>query len=173
MLAENTHIKRLILSIPLTMGWIIYTGQANIGNIVLGYIFSFAVLLAVGFRGENFALKNIPRQTVNLVIYVLRLGYEVLISGLTVTRLTLTPSLPIKPDMAKVKTQDETRNPVISAISAHGITITPGELVVDFEENEEEGVIMIVHSLHMDQSVHTLDSDQTTRLEQIKGILGL
>ena len=71
-----------------------------------------------------------------------------------------------------VNTQDETENELISAVSAHGITITPGELVVDFEETDEEGVMMIVHSLNLDTSGQSLDEDQSMRLARIKGILG-
>jgi multicomponent Na+:H+ antiporter subunit E len=165
-------LKRLILAFPLTIGWVIYTAQPSINNIILGYVFSFAVLVAIGVRGDSFNLKNIPRQVFNVVLYTVFLGYEVLIAGLQVTRLILTPSLPIKPGIIHVNTQDETESPVISAISAHGITITPGELVIDFEETSDDGLIMIVHSLNIEQSAPNLDHDQTIRLKRIKGMLG-
>lgn len=165
-------LKRLFMAVPLTIGWLIYTSQLTPGNVVVGYVFSFAVLVAFGFKGETFKLQNIPRQLVNIVIYVLFLSYEVLMSGLTVARIALSPSLPINPALAKINTQDETENPVISAISAHGITITPGELVVDFEETGDDGVLMIIHSLEMDKSAPNLNTDQTKRLKRIKGMLG-
>jgi len=165
-------LKRLILAIPLAIGWTIYTAQPNIGNIVLGYLFSFIVLSGIGVSGETFNLKNIPRQVLTIIAYVIFLAYEVLIAGVTVARIALSPTLPINPGLTKVNTQDETENPVVSAISAHGITITPGELVVDYEETTEDGVLMIVHSLQLDKSKPNLDSDQTRRLKSIKGILG-
>lgn len=165
-------MKRLVVAVPLALGWTIYTAQITLGNIILGYIFSVAVLSAIGARGDNFNLKNVPMQLVNTIMYILLLALEVLKAGIEVTRIALSPSLPIDPDIAKVNTQDETENPVISAISAHGITITPGELVIDFEETHEDGVLMIVHSLNMKESNPTLDSDQTRRLKRIKGILG-
>ena len=145
-------IKRLFIAIPLTIGWIIYTSQITPGNFVVGYLFSFAVLVAIGFKGETFNLKNMPLQIANTIAYVFLLSLDVLMAGLTVARITLSPSLPIKPALVKVNTQDETENPVISAISAHGITITPGELVVDFEETNADGVLMIVHTLDIDES---------------------
>lgn len=165
-------LKRIILAVPLAIGWTIYTAQLTVGNILLGYVFSLAILIAIGFRGDTFNVKNLPMQTVNLILYILFLGYEVFISGLEVARITLSPGLPIQPDIAEVNTQDKTENPVISAISAHGITITPGELVIDFEETTEDGVLMIVHSLNMEKSRPKLDDDQTVRLNRIKGILG-
>jgi len=165
-------LKRFILAFPLAIGWIIYTGQLTLGNIILGYIFSVAVLIAVGVQGDTFNLKNIPLQVFNLTIYTLLLGYDVLKAGIDVARIILSPSLPIQPDLIEVNTQDKTENSVISAISAHGITITPGELVVDFEETTDDGVMMVVHSLNIEQSRLNLDSDQTIRLKRIKGILG-
>lgn len=165
-------LKRLILAVPLAIGWTIYTAQPSIGNVLVGYVFSVLVLAAIGVKGETFRLKNIPLQVVILILYVLFLAYEVLLAGLTVARITLTPSLPINPGMAKINTQDETENPVISAISAHGITITPGEMVVDFEEITDDGVLMIVHSLQIEKSISSLNDDQTSRLKSIKGILG-
>lgn len=165
-------LKRIILAVPLAIGWTIYTAQLTIGNIILGYIFSLIVLFAIHVQGDTFHIKNLPMQIVNLVVYILFLAREVLISGIEVARITLMPSLPIQPGIAEVNTQDKTENPVISAVSAHGITITPGELVIDYEQTSDDGVLMIVHSLNIEKSKLKLDSDQTVRLKRIKGILG-
>lgn len=164
--------KRFVLAVPLAIGWTIYTNQPTIGNIVLGYIFSVVVLFAINMQGDSFNLKNIPLQIANLVIYIFLLAYEVLKAGVEVARITLSPTMPIQPGTARIHTQDDTENPVVSAISAHGITITPGELVIDFEETSDDGVWMIVHSLNIEKSKSKLDNDQTTRLKRIKGILG-
>ena len=164
-------IKRLILAIPLTIGWTIYTSQPTMGNIVLGYIFSVVVLFAIRVQGDSFKFKNLPRQIVNLVLYIVFLSYEILKAGIGVARIALSPTMPIKPGTTPVSTQDETGNEVISAISAHGITITPGELVIDFDERDD-GVYMIVHSLNIETSKPNLDNDQSKRLKRIKGILG-
>jgi len=165
-------LKRLILAVPLAIGWTIYTAQLTIGNIILGYFFSFIVLVAVGVRGDNFRLNNIVRQIFYIIAYILLLSKEVLISGLQVARITLMPSLPIDPGVISINTQDETESAVISAISAHGITITPGELVIDFEDTPDDGLLMVVHSLNLTESAFNLDNDQTIRLQRIKGILG-
>ena len=164
--------KVMILALPLAMGWTIYTAQPTLGNFLLGYIFSVSVLMATGIRGESVRLRNAPRQLYNLVAYTVFLASEVLSAGVKVSHVILMPSLPIKPGISSVNTQDETENEVISAVSAHGITITPGELVVDFEETYEEGVMMIVHSLNLDTSGQSLEEDQRKRLVRIKGILG-
>ena len=165
-------LKRLILSLPLAIGWTIYTAQPTPGNFLLGYVFSLVVLVGTGVRGDSFILRNAPKQLFNLVAYIFLLAKEVLVSGLQVARIILSPSLSIRPGLLTVNTQDATESQVISAVSAHGITITPGELVVDFEETAEDGMLMIVHSLNIADSSQYLDSHQSIRLRRIKGILG-
>ena len=162
----------MIMALPLAIGWTIYTAQPTPGNFLLGYVFSISVLVATGLRGESLRLRNAPRQLYNLVAYTVYLATEVLSAGIKVSLVILTPSLPINPGISTVNTQDNTENELISAISAHGITITPGELVVDFEESNEGGVSMIIHSLNIDSSGQSLEDDQRKRLARIKGILG-
>lgn len=168
----RSSTKVFFLALPLAIGWTIYTAQPTPGNFLLGYIFSVSVLIATGIRGENIRLKSAPRQLYNLVAYTVYLATEVLSAGVKVSRVILMPSLPINPGISTVNTQDVPENELISAVSAHGITITPGELVVDFEETQDEGVKMIVHSLNLDASGPRLEADQTKRLARIRGILG-
>ena len=165
-------VKRIVLALPLALGWTIYTAQPTPGNFLLGYVFSVIVLMATGLRGESFNLRNAPRQLYNLLAYTIFLAYEVFVAGIQVAQITLRPSLPIDPGMSSISTQDPASDALISAISAHGITITPGELVVDFEEIGHDEVRMIVHSLNIAKSTQTLDSAQAVRLKRIKGILG-
>ena len=163
--------KRLVMALPLALGWTIYTAQPTPGNFLLGYFVSLVAVGATSFSGESFRLKNPPRQLYNLISYTLYMASEVLLAGIGVARIILSPSLPIKPGMSRVDTQDSSSSELISAASAHGITITPGELVVDFDESAD-GVAMIVHSLNIDESAPKLDADQGTRLRRIREILG-
>ena len=164
--------KSLVMALPLAIGWTIYTAQPTPGNFVLAYIFSLVVIMATGQRFDNFHLRNAPLQLYNLIAYVLFLANEVLVSGLKVALIVLAPELKISPDTTELNTFDESKNDLISAISAHGITITPGELVVDFKETNGQGATMIVHSLTSEASAERLENEQRLRLKRIKGILG-
>lgn len=161
-----------MLALPLALGWTIYTAQPTPGNFLLGYIFSAVVLLATGLQGESVNLRSPKKQLYYLLLYVVYLSSEVFVSGIKVALIILTPSMPIEPGITAISTQDDTGNSLMSAVSAHGITITPGELVVDFEESRDDGVLMIVHSLDVKKSRLNLDHDQSIRLRRIKGILG-
>ena len=164
--------KTLVMALPLAIGWTIYTAQPTPGNFLLAYVLSLVVILATGQRGDNFRLRNLPLQLYNLIAYVLFLANEVLVSGVKVALIVLAPNLKISPGTTELSTFDESRNDLISAISAHGITITPGELVVDFKEANGQGATMIVHSLTSEASAERLEEDQRLRLKRIKGILG-
>ena len=164
--------KVLVMALPLAIGWTIYTAEPTPGNLLLAYVFSLVVLLATGQRGDNFRLRNAPVQIYNLIAYVLFLALEVLVSGVKVALVVIARELKISPGTTELSTFDESNNELISAVSAHGITITPGELVVDFKESATEGATMIVHSLNLEISAKRLEQDQRLRLKRIKGILG-
>ena len=164
--------KAMVMALPLAIGWTIYTAEPTPGNFLLAYVFSLVVIVATGQRGEGFRLRNAPLQIYNLIAYVLFLAYEVLVSGVKVALVVLAPELKISPGTTELSTFDESQNELISAVSAHGITITPGELVVDFNETSEGTATMIVHSLNVETSSKRLERDQQARLRRIKGILG-
>ena len=164
--------KIMVMALPLAIGWSIYTAEPTPGNFLLAYVFSLVVIVATGLRGDSFRLRNAPRQVYNLFAYVLFLAFEVLVSGVKVALIVLDPDLKISPGTTELSTFDESKNELISAVSAHGITITPGELVADFKETSDNGVIMIVHSLNTEISAKRLEHDQRARLKRIKGILG-
>ena len=162
----------MVMALPLAIGWTIYTAQPTPGNFLLAYVLSLLVITATGQRGDSFRLRNAPLQIYNLIAYVLFLAFEVLVSGVKVALVVIAPDLKIRPGTTELSTFDESQNELISAVSAHGITITPGELVVDFKESAGEGATMIIHSLNLDFSAKRLEQDQRLRLKRIKGILG-
>ena len=164
--------KALILALPLACAWTVYTAQPTPGNFALGYLFSLLGILAAGLRGDSLRIRNAPRQVYNLVVYTLYMSKEIFLAGWNVAFIVLSPKMPIAPGRTLVNTGDATEDDLISAASAHGITITPGELVVDFQETSDDGVLMIVHSLNMEESGGNLERDQAMRLKRIKGILG-
>ena len=168
----RSALKPLVTALPLALGWTIYTAQPTPGNFLLGYGFSLLVMTATGLRGDSLRMRSAPRQLFNLAAYIVYMAYEILAAGLNISRIILSPNLSIDPGLTEVYTRDSSESELISAISAHGITITPGELVVDFEETTDTGVKMIVHSLNHDSSAQDLEADQAVRLKRIQGILG-
>lgn len=160
----------LLLAFPMSIGWVILTNQLALDNLILGYLIGVGILLLVRAERDTLKVARLPSQLFWLGVYVLRLGWDILRSSIDVALLVLRPRLSINPGFERVSTQDPTQDPLIGAISAHAITITPGEMVVDFDENDP--TIMVVHCLDIESARKTLNHDQSERLKLIKRILG-
>lgn len=172
-------IQTLLLAVPLGLFWMITTGQFSLPTFIVGYMVGVGVLIIVrtntSFDEDNVEvnLARIPAQVFWLIVYILRLAWETFVSGLDVARRALSPSMPIDPGVVRIDTQDSENDSLVSALSAHSITITPSELVMDFEYDAEGNNIMLVHTLDKNASDReTLEREQKERLVIIRRILG-
>lgn len=168
-----------VYSLPMSVFWMIFANQFSVEGFVIGYIAGFAVLYLLHINTpdpreqQRFYLHKLPFQALWLLYYTLKMGWDVLISGLDVARRILWPRLLIDPYIHRIETGDNTNNSIISALSAHSITITPGEMVVDYETSEDGRTVMLVHSLDRNSSTpEKLQRDQDDRLKLIKRIIG-
>jgi multicomponent Na+:H+ antiporter subunit E len=96
------------------------------------------------------------------------LGHDIWLSSVDVARRVLNPDMPLNPGILRVDTQDEDESDITAAFSAHGITITPGELVVDFDGS----LTMYVHCLDMEESAKHAVAAQARRLKLLRRIIG-
>ena len=160
-----------LLSIPMTLIWLSLTAQYTLEGAVLGYGLSWLILFGVVDRqqvSQQVRLHRLPRQIFWAGVYIVWLLWDTLRSGLDVTRRVLANPLKIDPAMVDVPIQDKNRQASIAALSAHAITLTPGELVVDFID---DNTIMQVHTIDREATTANATSAQTRRLAKIKRIL--
>lgn len=157
----------LLLALPLALGWMIITTQFNPGGLLVGYILGVLAVFLIRPPVERLSLRTLPTQLVALVIYILTLFRDIFLSSIFVARLALAPRMRLRPGLMRVFTGDNQKREIVAALSAHNITITPGELVVDFEENEA----MLVHTLDLSLSERTALSNQSRRRNMISRIL--
>jgi multicomponent Na+:H+ antiporter subunit E len=115
-------------------------------------------------------LKNVPGQFVAIISYVFILAVDIMRSGIDVAQRVLSPKMNIDPGMYVLRVHDPDERGIVEAISAHGITITPGSLVIDFDEDRD---IVIVHVLDRNKwTVASLDAEQLVRVRRIHRMLG-
>lgn len=146
--------------------WIAMTNQPNLAGFGLGFLVGFALLVALrGKQGVDVDLYKVPRQFLWTLAYVLVLSRDILISGWDVT-LRIVGIRPINSGIIKVPVGDT--RPSVGALTAHGITITPGQLVVDFDHDEN----VYVHCLDVEASLASIGGDQEKRLKFYRGMLG-
>jgi len=107
-------------------------------------------------RGAGLPLRRIPRAVVALAIYVPRLIVDIVKCGITVAGYILDPKLPIRPGIIAVRSNG---NDVVTALSAHAITVTPGEQVLEIDDDGT----MYTHCLDAVSSAAGADAAQAAR----------
>jgi multicomponent Na+:H+ antiporter subunit E len=168
----------LILAFPLAIVWVIFTRQALPQGFLVGYI-AGAMIVWIVRANTNFEREEQPvrptrilSQLWAILIYSINLTIEIFVSGIDVALRVLAPKVDVKPGLYRISTQDPSNNSIVSALSAHGITITPGTLVVDYEMIDGQ-TYMIVHTLdeRMSDEANQIEG-QTQRVKIIKRMMG-
>ncbi len=137
---SQTITRILVLLAPLVAAWLLWSGIYKPLLLGLG-LFSCLLTIYITHRMQYFDTEVFAlRFGGRLIRYWLWLAIEVVKSSLDVARIVLSPSLPISPQVIKIKASCE--HPFDQAILANSITLTPGTLALDVFEGE-----IIVHAL--------------------------
>lgn len=121
--------RLLMLAFALVATWLLWSGLYKPLLFGLGAV-SVALTLWLGVRMDltnraYFALELVPR----MFGYWAWLLKEIIYSNFAITRIILSPSLPIQPTMLRL--HPPSPGPIGRATLANSITLTPGTLTVD------------------------------------------
>jgi multicomponent Na+:H+ antiporter subunit E len=157
-----------VYALPMTLIWVLINGRVTLEILVIGFVASAALVFLL--RPARFTVKwqHVPDQMFALVLYILCLFRDIFLSGIDVARRVLSPDMRLKPGIIAVSSQDPQRSPVLLALSADYISLTPGELVVEVEEDH----MMYVHCLDVEASAAIAEKAQAQRLGLLERILG-
>ncbi len=155
------------LSVPLSVVWMLMVGDFTPVSFAIGWAIGMGVLSLVD--AKSVSLVTLPRRLMAALVYLLFLFRDIFLSGLDVSRRVLDPAMPLNPGILLVDIGNPEGREMVAAASAHGVTITPGELVVGFEDSNR---IMMVHCLDKDASAERVDADQARRMRFFEIILG-
>jgi multisubunit Na+/H+ antiporter MnhE subunit len=148
----------------LTAVYIALTANLQPSNIVAGLLLATGITLLLRPTGFIFKWRFSPAGILAFVRYILVLVYDLIVSGIQVARIVLTPDLPIEQGNIAIPTTCETE--VAQALSAHAITVTPGEMVV---EMTQEGT-MYTHVLDATHAEEDAINAQKMREEMLEKI---
>lgn len=160
-------IQRLILASLMACAWMALTARFALDAFVVGLLLGVAILRLTQESTTKIDPTKLPDQAAALLVYCLRLCRDIWLSAIDVAKKIVQPKLKLNSGIIAVPTQDETKDANIAALSAHAITITPGELVVDFDGAE----VMYVHCLDTEASSKTADAAQAARLKLLRRVL--
>lgn len=158
-----------VLALPSAVVWMFITDRVTIDGFFLGFVVSLILLRVLAPQvGGPFRLRTLPSQLWAALTYIATLSRDIMLSSVDVARRVLDPALPLNPGIVTVATQDKDESDFAAAFSAHGITITPGELVVDFEGAHT----MVVHCLDVESCSQNADRAQARRLALLRRMQG-
>ncbi|GKY87340.1 Na+/H+ antiporter subunit E [Sinisalibacter aestuarii] len=137
----------------LLLFWLLLNGSVAPGTIGVGAV--VAALIVVFFGGSLSFLSGHRLTPDALIATLFYLGYflrELVRANLAMARIVLSPSLPIRPAIVKLRTR--LTDPVARLLLANSITLTPGTLSVELK-----GEWLYVHWV----SATTTDPEEATR----------
>ncbi|MEJ2738014.1 MAG: monovalent cation/H+ antiporter complex subunit F [Anaerolineae bacterium] len=111
--------------------WLVYlalTANLELSNLVLGLLIAAGLTLLLRPPRGTFELRRLPAALLALGRYLFIVAFNAIKSGLFAARLVLDPSLPVKPGIIAIPSGCDSE--LATALSAHSITLAPGEMVV-------------------------------------------
>ena len=140
-------MRYLRVMLPLLAVYLLLTANLQAANILLGLLIAAGAATLVRPDPHPYDIRRLPGAAWALIRYLVVLAIDIIKSGPAVARIVLTPSLPIKPGIIAVPSHCQ--SDLAIALSAHAVTVTPGELVIEIGD---DGVLY----------THTLDASKAT-----------
>jgi multisubunit Na+/H+ antiporter MnhE subunit len=148
----------LQVSVPLFIVYLALTGNAEPANLVVGALVAVGIsLLRTKMNLPLVPLKRLPQFLWAGIRYIVVVAGDVIRGGISTARIVLDPNLPLNPGIIAIPSG--TQSELGTALSAHSISLSPGEMVVAIDD---EGV-MYTHCLDVDDSEKMVANAQKLR----------
>jgi multicomponent Na+:H+ antiporter subunit E len=147
--------------------WLVYlalTSNLELSNLALGLLVAAGLTVLLRPPRGRFELRRLPAAVFALCRYLFLVILNAVKSGLVVARIVLDPALPVKQGIIAIPTGCDSE--LATALSAHAITLAPGEMVIEIGE----GGVMYTHALDATQATEYVAEAQRLRLELLRKI---
>ena len=102
-------------------------------NLIASLIIALIIIFLLKPNPQSIKFRQLPQMFFGLVRYVVWLIWDLITSGIQVARLVIDPKIPIQPGVVAIPSRAQTE--LGEALSAHAISLTPGELVIEIGED--------------------------------------
>ncbi len=157
------HYVRTILA--LLVVYLALTGNLQISNIIVGTLVAAAASLLLRPKPGRVNPRRFPAAAWAAIRYLAIMVADIISSGLAVARIVLNPALPIRPGIIAIPSG--CKSELATALSAHALSITPGELVIGISP---QGV-MYTHCLDATHAAEYAAAAQALRRDLLSKIL--
>ena len=148
-------------ALGLAAAWLLWSGLYKPLLLILGAVSCVLTLWVVRrmgyFRADVFAF----RYNFRLLSFWAWLGGEIVRSSIAVTRIVLSPKLPVEPRIVRLPVDH--LEPVDQALLGNSITLTPGTLTLDCDNGQ-----LLVHALDVEGAQGLLDGEMMRRVEELR-----
>lgn len=149
------------------MLWLLYllmTSNIEVRNLILGGVIALLLTLLIQPQARKINVHGVPRALFSLLRYIWILIYDMIAGGLFVAGILLRGARNIRPGIIAVPSGCSSE--LANALSAHAITLGPGEMVIEIDE----GGVMYTHVLDVDRSSSYVEDAQRLRRELFRYI---
>ena len=153
----------VVLFVTLAALWLLWSGLYLPLMLILGLA---SVLLVVWLvrRFETLDHESIPLHLgFGILAYWVWLVKEIVVSSWQVTKIILSKDMPISPTMTTV--QSKSRGEVREVLFGNSITLTPGTLTTDIDEDG----LLTVHALTREGADGVVNGDMNDRIARLPG----
>jgi len=151
----------VLLAVVLAAAWLLWSGFFKPLLLGLG-VFSCLLVLLISYRMRLFGTEAIsPGFILRLFRFWLWLGREIVRSSLQVTRVVLSPKLPINPTVTEF--DSSCSRPLDLAILGNSITLTPGTLTVRIDKRH-----FLVHALTEEGASDVASGEMDRRVSELR-----
>ena len=151
-------MRQIQIAIPIFIIYLALSGNLTLPNLVVGMLAALLVsVLLPKFNTPTFNWKRLPVFLWSLLRYLFVVAADILKGAISTARIVLDPKLPINPGIIKIHSGSSTE--LGSALSAHAISLSPGELVVEMDSKGD----LFVHCLDVDNSAQYTAEAQALR----------
>ncbi len=149
---KNKGRDRLVLFVTLLLFWFMLNGTLAIDNLIIGIMVSLIITLLFCSGLSFFTEFRLTPQAFKAgFLYYIYFFKELFKANISLAKIILSPSLPIKPGIIKVRTQLKSK--MGRLMLANSITLTPGTLTVEIKDQ-----YLYIHCV----TVEATDIDEAT-----------
>ncbi len=157
-------MARLRLTIPLLLVYLALTSNLAWNNLLVGFLVGAGLSWLLRPSLKPFAWRRLPGALLATVRYMLVLLVDLITAGIQVALIVLDPKLPIQPGVVAIPSG--CKSELATALSAHAISLTPAEQVVEIDEDG----VMYTHCLDATRAAEYAADAQKMRRDLLQKI---
>ena len=149
----------------LTLIYLMLTSNLEWLNIIAGVVIAIGISLLLRPQIKPVSWQRAPRAILAMIQYLGILIYDIFKGGIMVARSVWSRNLKIQPSIIAITSGCESE--LATALSAHAISIAPGEFVVEIDTDG----VMYTHVLDVTHSSEYQEQAQNMRSELLSKII--